>query len=105
MLDDEISRAILLLRDENLVWSSDFELIRRNLAGLLAKALQTEYHYLEPEIGDLALNLVREREPIVRELDTTEEANTLRRPRLTLEARAERPGKPCCGSCESRLDA
>lgn len=57
-----LSKAITLLEDENLVWSSDFEVIRKNLARLLAKALEDEYHYLEPEIGDLALNLIRERE-------------------------------------------
>ena len=57
-----LSKAITLLEDKNLVWSSDFEVIRKNLARLLAKALEDEYHYLEPEIGDLALNLIRERE-------------------------------------------
>lgn len=57
-----LSKAITLLEDDNLVWSSDFEVIRKNLARLLAKALEDEYHYLEPEIGDLALNLIQERE-------------------------------------------
>ena len=56
----EIFDAILLLKDENLVWSSDLEAIRRNLAGLMERIMQVEWHYLEPEIGDLALNLLRE---------------------------------------------
>jgi regulator of replication initiation timing len=56
----EIFDAILLLKNENLVWSSDLEAIRRNLARLLERIMQVEWHYLEPEIGDLALNLIRE---------------------------------------------
>jgi regulator of replication initiation timing len=58
----EIFDAILLLKDENLVWSSDLEAIRRNLARLMERIMQVEWHYLEPEIGDLALNLIRETE-------------------------------------------
>ena len=56
---EEFSKALELLNDDNLVWSHDFELIRKNLALLLAKAWEMEYSGLEPEIGDLALNLVR----------------------------------------------
>jgi hypothetical protein len=58
----EIFEAINLLKDDNLVWSSDLEAIRRNLAGVLERIMQVEWHYLEPEIGDLALNLIRETE-------------------------------------------
>jgi regulator of replication initiation timing len=58
----EIFEAILLLKDDNLVWSSDLEAIRRNLARLMERIMQVEWHYLEPEIGDLALNLIRETE-------------------------------------------
>jgi regulator of replication initiation timing len=58
----EIFDAILLLKDENLVWSSDLEAIRGNLARLMERIMQVEWHYLEPEIGDLALNLIRETE-------------------------------------------
>jgi regulator of replication initiation timing len=58
----EIFEAINLLKNENLVWSSDLEAIRRNLARLLERIMQVEWHYLEPEIGDLALNLIRETE-------------------------------------------
>jgi cell division septal protein FtsQ len=70
----EIFDAILLLKDENLVWSSDLEAIRRNLARLLERIMQVEWHYLEPEIGDLALNLIREvteRENDARRTNTT----------------------------------
>ena len=56
---EEFSKALDLLKDDNLVWSSDFELIRKNLARLMEKAWELEYHSLEPEIGDIALNLVR----------------------------------------------
>jgi hypothetical protein len=56
---EEFSKALELLNDENLVWSDDFELIRKNLASLMAKAWEMEYAVLEPEIGDIALNLVR----------------------------------------------
>jgi len=71
----EIFDAILLLKDENLVWSSDLEAIRRNLARLMERIMQVEWHYLEPEIGDLALNLIREteREPNARRTNTTGE--------------------------------
>jgi regulator of replication initiation timing len=58
----EIFDAILLLKDDNLVWSKDLEAIRRNLARLMERIMQVEWHYLEPEIGDLALNLIRQTE-------------------------------------------
>jgi regulator of replication initiation timing len=73
--EKEIFDAILLLKDENLVWSSDLEAIRRNLARLLERIMQVEWHYLEPEIGDLALNLIRE----------TERGNDARRTNTTSE--------------------
>ena len=56
---DELAQAIKLLEDKNLVWSEDFERIRKHLADLLAKAERIEYAVLEPEIGDLALQLIR----------------------------------------------
>jgi len=75
----EIFEAINLLKDENLVWSSDLEAIRRNLARLLERIMQVEWHYLEPEIGDLALNLIREteRENNARRNDTDTEETEL----------------------------
>ena len=56
---EEFAKALQLLQDDNLVWSDDFESIRKNLALLMAKAWEMEYAGLEPELGDLALNLVR----------------------------------------------
>jgi hypothetical protein len=56
---EEFSKALQLLNDDNLVWSEDFETIRKNLALLMAKAWEMEYSGLEPEIGDLAINIVR----------------------------------------------
>jgi hypothetical protein len=56
---DKFPDALELLNDRNLVWSEDFESIRKNLALLMAKAWEMEYAGLEPELGDLALNLIR----------------------------------------------
>ena len=56
---EKFPEALKLLNDQNLVWSEDFESIRKNLALLMAKAWEMEYAELEPELGDLALNLVR----------------------------------------------
>ena len=56
---DKFPEALTLLNDQNLVWSDDFESIRKNLALLMAKAWEMEYAGLEPELGDLALNLIR----------------------------------------------
>jgi hypothetical protein len=56
---EDFSEALRLLDDKNLVWSEDFESIRKNLALLMAKAWEMEYAGLEPELGDLALNIVR----------------------------------------------
>lgn len=67
---EEFSEALELLNDDNLVWSDDFESIRKNLALLMAKAWEMEYAGLEPEIGDLALNLLRGQN--ARGLDTHE---------------------------------
>jgi regulator of replication initiation timing len=71
----EIFDAILLLKDDEREWSSELEAIRRNLARLLERIMQVEWHYLEPEIGDLALNLLKEieRETNARRTNTTSE--------------------------------
>jgi regulator of replication initiation timing len=58
----EIFDAILLLKDDEREWSTELEAIRGNLARLMERIMQVEWHYLEPEIGDLALNLIRETE-------------------------------------------
>jgi hypothetical protein len=73
MLDSDLTKAINLLNDDNLIWSSDFESIRIPLAGVLVKATQVEYHHLEPEITELCLRLISERESHARELKTTGE--------------------------------
>jgi hypothetical protein len=67
---DSFNEALNLLNDRNLVWSEDFESIRKNLALLMAKAWEMEYAGLEPELGDLALNLVRGQN--ARESNTTD---------------------------------
>jgi hypothetical protein len=56
---EEFSNAIELLQDENLVWSDDFESIRKSLLLLMAKAWEMEYSGLEPELGQLSFYLVR----------------------------------------------
>lgn len=56
---DNFTDALKLLNDSNLVWSEDSESIRKNVALLMAKAWEMEYAGLEPELGNLALNLVR----------------------------------------------
>jgi cell division septal protein FtsQ len=72
--EKEIFDAILLLKDDEREWSKELEAIRRNLARLLERIMQVEWHYLEPEIGDLALNLLRtERETNARGNGTTSE--------------------------------
>jgi len=72
---NHITKAIFLLEDDNLVWSNDFEQIRIDLAGLLKKATQVEYHHLEPEVDDLAIKLVKEGATHARrtETDTTQD--------------------------------
>jgi hypothetical protein len=73
MLDSDLTKAINLLNDDNLIWSRDFESIRIPLAGVLVKATQVEYHHLEPQITELCLRLISERESNARELKTTGE--------------------------------
>lgn len=68
----QVFDAILLLRDNNLVWSADMEAIRPHLVKLLERIMQVEWHYLEAELDALCLNLITERENDVRRFDTTE---------------------------------
>jgi regulator of replication initiation timing len=95
--DKEIFDAILLLKDENLVWSSDLEAIRRNLARLMERIMQVEWHYLEPEIGDLALNLIRETERgnDARRTNTTGEEIILQSENYIGVARSKGSGHTC----------
>ena len=97
----EIFEAINLLKDDNLVWSSDLEAIRRNLALLLERIMQVEWHYLEPEIGDLALNLIKEteRENNARRNDTDTEETTLQGKVSLGNIGCKGPGNTCqCSS-------
>lgn len=50
MNEPELREAVALLRDEQLVWSEDFEVIRVPLAGLLAKIAQLPTHQLDEEL-------------------------------------------------------
>ena len=93
----EIFEAIMLLKDENLVWSSDLEAIRRNLARLMERIMQVEWHYLEPEIGDLALNLIRtERETNARRTGTTSEEIILQSKNNLGISGCKGPSNSCC---------
>jgi hypothetical protein len=98
----EIFTAINLLKDENLVWSSDLEAIRRNLALLLERVMQVEWHYLEPEIGDLALNLIRETErgSDARRNDTEGQETKLQGEVNIGVAGCKGSGNPCKCSCQ-----
>jgi hypothetical protein len=97
----DIFDAIALLKDENLVWSSEMECIRRNLAGLMERIMQVEWHFVEPEIGDLALNLVRDKERQINagEPKTTTEENALQSQEHTRLAGQEGPRHSCCCAC------
>lgn len=77
MLDNDLTKAINLLKDDNLIWSNDFESVRIPLAGVLVKATQVEYHHLEPEITELCLRLISERESYAREPQTTNQESTM----------------------------
>ena len=93
----EIFEAINLLKDDNLVWSSDLEAIRRNLARLMERIMQVEWHYLEPEIGDLALNLIRttERGSDARRNGTTTEEIILQSKNSVRESGCQGSGNSC----------
>jgi regulator of replication initiation timing len=93
----EIFDAILLLKDDEREWSSELEAIRRNLARLLERIMQFEWHYLEPEIGDLALNLLKEieRETNARRTNTTSEEIILQSENYIGVARPKGSGHIC----------
>ena len=59
MIEQELREAVALLRDENLVWSEDFEVIREPLAGLLAKIAQLPTHQLDDELDAFLRPLLR----------------------------------------------
>jgi regulator of replication initiation timing len=93
----EIFDAILLLKDDEREWSTDLEAIRRNLARLMERIMQVEWHYLEPEIGDLALNLIRETERgnDARRIDTTSQESTLQSTNSLSFIGTKGSGNPC----------
>jgi regulator of replication initiation timing len=93
----EIFDAILLLKDDEREWSTELEAIRRNLARLLERIMQVEWHYLEPEIGDLALNLLKEteRETNARRTNTTGEEIILQSENYLRVAGQQRPIHTC----------
>jgi hypothetical protein len=97
----DIFEAIKLLKDDNLVWSSDMECVRRNLAGLMERIMQVEWHFVEPEIGDLALNLIRdkERQEYAGESTTTIKDDTMQGERHPDITGQERPRHSCCCAC------
>jgi hypothetical protein len=105
MFDNEISQAIQLLKDKNLVWSQDFEGIRLNLSGLLEKALQNEYHYLEPEIGEIALSLIKEKGNDVRGNDAKREFAFVQSKNTLFELRQIGCGDSHSCSCKSSVDS
>lgn len=72
---DGLDDALKLLEDNNLVWSSDFEAIRLDLAVLLEKAAKLES--LTNEINELTDKLVREGSNNARRLETEEERASL----------------------------
>ena len=107
-MSKEIIDAINLLKDENLIWSADFDTIRLDLANVLLKAIQVEYHYLEPEISTIALKLVRdvERGTNVRRTETTEQTTTVQssyNSGATFKRRSDDTSKCHCG-CSKLAD-
>ncbi len=57
---DELEKAVKLLEDNNLVWSSDLDTIRLDLARLMRKAANEQYHKLEAELEALAKQITNE---------------------------------------------
>jgi hypothetical protein len=56
-MTNSIRATIALLEDETLIWSDDFETIRRPLADLLRKIAQSPTHQFDDEIDELAFAL------------------------------------------------
>ena len=59
MIDSLLRQGIALLRDEQLVWSEDLELLRLPLADLLDKINQLPTHQLDEELEVLLGVLLR----------------------------------------------
>lgn len=71
-MTQQIDKAIRLLRDDNLIWDSDFEIIRHELANLLDVATQFEYRHIEDQVDAIVSVLVKE-EPAKRQAWTDED--------------------------------
>lgn len=56
-MSDSIRQAIALLEDNTLLWSDDFETIRKPLAALLRKIEQSPTHQFDDELDDLMFAL------------------------------------------------
>jgi hypothetical protein len=52
-MDKQLVEAIALLRDENLVWSEDFDTIRRPLADLLERHRLSAAHFFDDSLISL----------------------------------------------------
>jgi hypothetical protein len=55
-----IEKLIKLLKDDNLVWSEDFELIRPHLAELITLVEQSSSHQFDEPIDEIAVALLTE---------------------------------------------
>lgn len=62
-MDKELSQAIALLLDRNLVWSDDFETIRIPLANLLERHRFTASHFFDDDLAPLLLALTGDQVP------------------------------------------
>lgn len=91
---NEVERAIELLSDDDLVWSSDLEAIRHNLVEIMVSTNQAGY----PLIEALALNLLKEGELNVREHDTTDNSPTMQGQNSCKSAGQERCRYSCCSN-------
>lgn len=58
MQERQLREAVALLRDNGLVWSEDFEVIRLALADLLAKIAQLPTAQLDDELDELLARLL-----------------------------------------------
>lgn len=68
---DELEKAVKLLEDSNLVWSTDFDTVRLELAELMRKAANEQYHKLEAELDALARKVSNEGRNNARGITTT----------------------------------
>lgn len=53
-----LNKLLQLLKDDQLVWSADFESIRKPLVKLLTKIEQTDSHQFDEELDELTASLL-----------------------------------------------